>query len=400
VAIDDSDVAVQFAAGKAEMRVDNLSLDDYHNLPNALAEGPSDPATVSFDVVWSSPITRRVHVLDGTLGNNYAGNYVENAVTVTWSGKNLATGFTFTANPGTFATSFLHDGFAELGHERNGRFFPGGDPVLAAANPQEPVSQTLTMQQLQPVLQNAIAGWQAAGASATQVEILNGVQAHIATLPSSHLGEEAGGEIWISPNAGGWGWYTDTSPAANQAFPAAPGSPDSGKMDLLSVVSHELGHVLGLQDSENTQDVMGETLAPGVRRLPTVNDVFATGVEPTAASSASAGALLTVPAPSSSLANHGDQDMAALLASILAVPPQTMFAPAVGNQAPATNLVPYDSPPPARMDARSQDAGATLSLAPQSPLSSTIRLDQVLAAVAAQPLDPSIFNDPLVPYSG
>jgi hypothetical protein len=382
------------------MRVDNLSLDDYHNLPNALADGPSDPATVSFDVVWSTPITRRVNVLDGTLGNNYAGNYVENAVTVTWSGKNLATGFTFTANPGTLATSSVDGGFAELGHERNGRFFPGGDPVLAAANPQEPVSQTLTMQQLQPVLQNAIAGWQAAGASATQVALLDGVQAHIAALPNSHLGEEAVGEIWISPNAGGWGWYIDTSPAANQAFPATPGSPASGKMDLLSVVSHELGHALGLQDSENTQDVMGETLAPGVRRLPTTNDVLASGVEPTAASSASEGALLTVPTPSSSLANHGDQDMAALLASILAVPPQTMFAPAVGNPAPAALSAPYDSPPPARMDARSQDAGATLSLATPSHVSFTKLPDQVLATVAAQPLDPSFFNDPLVPYGG
>jgi hypothetical protein len=92
--------------------------------------------------------------------------------------------------------------------------------------------------------------------------------------------------------------------------------------------------------------------------------------------------------------------MAAFLASILAVPPQTMFAPAVGNPAPAALSVPYDTPPPARLDARSQDAGATLSLATPSHVSSTKLPDQVLAAVAAQPLDPSVFNDPLVPYGG
>jgi hypothetical protein len=119
-------VAVQFAAGKAEMRVDNLALGDYHNVANGL--GPHwqtafDPAVVSFDVVWSRPITRRVHVADGTLGNNYAGEYVENQVTVTWSGTNLKEGFTFTSNPGTFATSSVDGGFAELGHERNGTFF-------------------------------------------------------------------------------------------------------------------------------------------------------------------------------------------------------------------------------------------------------------------------------------
>jgi len=134
VAIPDSDVSVNFAAGKAEMRVDNLSIPDYGTKRNAL--GPNwqtafDPAMVSFDVVWSGPITRRVSVLNGTQGNQYAGNYVENQVTVTWSGTNLATGFTFTANPGTLATSSFDGGFAELGHERNGTFF---DPLASATS--------------------------------------------------------------------------------------------------------------------------------------------------------------------------------------------------------------------------------------------------------------------------
>jgi hypothetical protein len=139
-AIDGSDVAVQFAAGKAEMRVEDLSLGDYGNLANATGanfETADVPAVVSFDVVWDRPITRRVSVPDGTLGNHYAGDYVENQVTVTWSGTNLATGFSFTANPGTFATSFHDGGFAELGHERNGTFVgedgDGGAAALAQA---------------------------------------------------------------------------------------------------------------------------------------------------------------------------------------------------------------------------------------------------------------------------
>jgi hypothetical protein len=129
VAIPDSDVAVQFAAGKAEMHVNNLHLADYGNLANATGKDfqtAFDPAVVSFDVVWGRPITRRVSVPDGTLGNHYAGKYVENQVTVSWSGQNLATGFSFTSNPGTFATSSHDGGFAELGHERNGTFFPSG----------------------------------------------------------------------------------------------------------------------------------------------------------------------------------------------------------------------------------------------------------------------------------
>ena len=53
-------MSVQFAAGKAEMRVNNLAIEDYHFLANAI--GPNfnndmadDPAVVSFDVVWSGP---------------------------------------------------------------------------------------------------------------------------------------------------------------------------------------------------------------------------------------------------------------------------------------------------------------------------------------------------------
>jgi hypothetical protein len=109
------------------MRVNNLALDDYHFLANAIGPNFDNPATqddavVSFDVVWSKPITRRIDVTNGTLGNNYAGNYVEDQVTVTWTGTNLATGFSFTSDPGTFATSFFDGGFAELAHEQNGIF--------------------------------------------------------------------------------------------------------------------------------------------------------------------------------------------------------------------------------------------------------------------------------------
>jgi len=264
--IDDSDVAVQFAAGKAEMRVDNLSLGDYGTLANATGadfEEHEDPAVVSFDVVWSRPITRQVHVPDGTLGNNYAGDYVENQVTVTWSGTNLTTGFSFTSDPGTLASSSFDGGFAELGHERNGTFFPDGDPVLASANPQHPLRQVLTPQQLQPVLRDAIAAWRAAGASPAQLAALSQAPVHIAALPIRYLGEEAGGQVWISPNADGWGWSTGAAPAR-------------GRMDLPSVVTHELGHVLGLGDSTNSRDVMGEALSPGVRRLPTASDLGGT----------------------------------------------------------------------------------------------------------------------------
>jgi hypothetical protein len=52
---------------------------------------------------------------------------------------------------------------------------------------------------------------------------------------------------------------------------ASPGSPAFGRMDLLTVVEHELGHVLGLSDLDPQavpHSLMTQTLDTGVRRLP------------------------------------------------------------------------------------------------------------------------------------
>jgi hypothetical protein len=68
-------------------------------------------------------------------------------------------------------------------------------------------------------------------------------------------------------------------------------------VDLLSVVAHELGHVLGLDDfsgAAGTTDVMGDGLAPGVRRVPSVADVAALGVPTTLPTAYSPGVVLTV----------------------------------------------------------------------------------------------------------
>ena len=108
------------------MSVSNLAMYDYGNIPTAL--GPNfqtafAPAVVSFDVVWSGPITRSLSVSDGVNLDHFAGDFEENQATVTWSGTNLATGFSFIASPGNFLTSAPGRAFAELGHMQNGNFF-------------------------------------------------------------------------------------------------------------------------------------------------------------------------------------------------------------------------------------------------------------------------------------
>ena len=103
-------------------------------------------------------------------------------------------------------------------------------------------------------MQQAIAAWVAEGASATQLE---SVQVQIGTLDDNLVGLTSGNQITLDATADGWGWNTDTSNAdftsiGASGLEATPGSAAADKMDLLTVVEHELGHELGLSDVDPT----------------------------------------------------------------------------------------------------------------------------------------------------
>jgi hypothetical protein len=125
----------------------------------------------------------------------------------------------------------------------------------------------LTPEELQPVVREAIAIWAAAGIDAGQVSALNHVAVGIADFHGPWLGMAFPGAIWIDQDAAGYGWYIDATPGGGSAFPAVPGSPAYGKVDLLTVVEHELGHELGLDDTP-TGGLMAVFLPTGTRRLP------------------------------------------------------------------------------------------------------------------------------------
>jgi hypothetical protein len=128
-AIPGSDVQVQLGAGKAAMHVSSLATLDYPNLPISVGaqwQTSFVPATISFDVVWNSPVTQRINIRNGTNGNQFAGQFLENEATVSWSARN-ASGFSFRSNVGDFSTSVKR--FAELGQERNGSFFQPDSPA-------------------------------------------------------------------------------------------------------------------------------------------------------------------------------------------------------------------------------------------------------------------------------
>jgi hypothetical protein len=69
---------------------------------------------------------------------------------------------------------------------------------------------------------------------------------------------------------------------------AGPGSAAANEVDLLTVLEHELGHVLGLPDNAETGDLMDITLGLGVRRAPSRADLAAVNSSSTATDTANA----------------------------------------------------------------------------------------------------------------
>jgi hypothetical protein len=92
--------------------VSDLELEDYHDVVNALMDGPEVDATVSIDLEWSGVISRH-HFRNEVTG--FAGEFAHTSATLSWSATNEL-GYSFAADS-------LTSGFAEVGTSRNGVFF-------------------------------------------------------------------------------------------------------------------------------------------------------------------------------------------------------------------------------------------------------------------------------------
>jgi hypothetical protein len=86
------------------------------------------------------------------------------------------------------------------------------------------------------------------------------------TGPVLRSDARSGPTIYLDDKAAGWGWFVDPTPWEDSEFTTPGNQGEQHRMDLLTVLEHELGHLLGF-DHQAT-GVMEDTLATGARRVP------------------------------------------------------------------------------------------------------------------------------------
>ena len=115
VPIDKNSMRVNPGSGKALLVVRDSDMEDYFNVINALQDGTSNEAAVSFEVHWA-PGIRHFKVRDKATG--MAVEFIRNAATMAWSVESA--GQTYVSGPEESSSSLS----AQVGLERNGAFFP------------------------------------------------------------------------------------------------------------------------------------------------------------------------------------------------------------------------------------------------------------------------------------
>ncbi|MHC4088881.1 MAG: hypothetical protein ACYSVY_01125, partial [Planctomycetota bacterium] len=129
----------------------------------------------------------------------------------------------------------------------------------------------LTAGQLDVIVQAAIARLDSAlDLTDETVQMLGDVNFEVADLYGLTLGYTEGGTVFIDDDAAGHGWFIDATPYddvefrrrnGDSALLATLANTAYGDMDLLTVVMHEMGHLLGMEHTD--QGLMDDSLRAG-----------------------------------------------------------------------------------------------------------------------------------------
>jgi len=144
---------------------------------------------------------------------------------------------------------------------------PADKPLVATGDPQDAGAATIGLAELQAAAAEAAARWTAAGLTAPQAATLADVQYAVADLGGTYLGlaNPAANTVRIDDDAAMIGWSRVAGPLSLDDGPITKDG-----VSLLTVVMHELGHLLGHEHSDDPNDLMAPVLSAGrIGGLPT-----------------------------------------------------------------------------------------------------------------------------------
>ena len=115
IALPPQSVVANPRAGIAVYKARNLEIRNFTDFNESLSGQPGDPATVSFEVLWSG-VDQRVRLYDEEA--QFAGDFVRGKARMRWAA--VVGDYQFRSDPLNTSSS----DFAEIGTMRNGTFFP------------------------------------------------------------------------------------------------------------------------------------------------------------------------------------------------------------------------------------------------------------------------------------
>ena len=135
---------------------------------------------------------------------------------------------------------------------------------VAGAERTSSAATELSPESAESLLPAAILWWQSQGLTAADAARLAEIEVVVAPLPGNVLGASAPGssQIWLDTNAAGYGWNVDATPTADSEINRQSAIGNWQSVDLLTVLAHELGHVIG-RDHDDDHDVMDAFIVPG-----------------------------------------------------------------------------------------------------------------------------------------
>ncbi|HEX8571752.1 MAG TPA: cadherin-like domain-containing protein [Allosphingosinicella sp.] len=181
-------------------------------------------------------------------------------------------------------------GDSTTGGDMTGGGSAAGGDMGAGGKPADPPADDgkLSQGELATLVEAAIQRWIDAGASDQQVAAMRAVKVGIIDMSGVYVGSAQTGIINVDSDGAGYGWFVDSTPGEDGEFAgsgtdlqATAGGGAAGRLDLLTVLMHELGHQIGLEDTYTTsQDdsLMYGYIRVGERRLP--EDGEAAGATP------------------------------------------------------------------------------------------------------------------------